>query len=104
MQYIPDNLKEFETSAKDIPPDLREIQQLLDSKWNLAAWRRYRIHGNWIAGLQFGNRHFRLVCDRGYVEVYEITDQREEQICPPEEQRISISPRQVYELLAKAVA
>jgi hypothetical protein len=104
MQYIPDNLKEYESAANDIPDCLREIQGLLDAKWKLAAWQRYRINGNWIAGLEFGGRHFRLVCDRGYVEIYEIADGGESQILPPEDQRTSISPTQIYELLAKAVA
>jgi len=77
---------------------------LLGGKWKLAAFRRYRVNGNWIAGLELDDRHFRLLCDRGYVEVFEITGGRETQILPPDEQRTSISPRQIYELLAKAVA
>jgi hypothetical protein len=104
MQYIPDSLKEFESAGKDIPDRLREVQRLLDPQWKLAAFQQYRIHGNWIAGLEFADRQFRLVCDRGYVEVYEITDGREGQIFPPEDQRTSISPRQIYELLSRAVA
>ena len=104
MQYIPDNLKEYESAANDIPDRLREIHGLLGAKWKLAAWQQYRIHSNWIAGLEFGDRHFRLVCDRGYVDIYEIAGGRESQILPPEDQRTSISPRQIYELLAKAVA
>ena len=104
MQYIPDNLSEFESAAKDIPDCLREIQQLLGAKWHLAAFQRYRVNGNWIAGLECEGRHFRLVCDRGYVDVYEIVGERESQILPPSEQRTSISPRQIYELLAKPVA
>lgn len=104
MKYIPDHLKEFESATNDIPDGLREIQRLLNAKWKLAAWRQYRVNSNWIAGLEFGCRHFRLVCDRGYVEVYEITDGHECQILPPEDQRITISPQQIYELLAKAVA
>jgi hypothetical protein len=104
MQYIPDNLREFESAAKDVPDKLREIQRLLGGKWNLAALQRYRINSNWIAGLEFGDRHFRLVCDRGYIDVYEITGDGERQILPPAEQRTSIAPKQIYELLAKAVA
>jgi hypothetical protein len=39
-----------------------------------------------------------------YVDVYEIKGEREIQILPPNEQRTSISPRQICELLANAVA
>ena len=103
MQYIPENLREHESAARDVP-DCLEDQRLLGGRWKLAAFQRYRINGNWIAGLALGDRHFRLVCDRGYVEVYEITGGRETQILPAEEWRTSISPRQICELLARTVA
>jgi hypothetical protein len=103
VEYIPEHLRDLQSAASDIPDGLREIQRLLDPKWKLAAWQRYRINGNWIAGLEFVGRHFRLVSDRGYVEVYEITDGSERQILPPVDQRTSISTGQIYELLAKAV-
>ena len=103
MQYIPDHLWEFESAAKDMPARLREIQQWLGAGWKLAAWQPYRVSGNWIAGLEFESRHFRLVCDRGYVDVFEITDGRQGRVFPPEDQRTRISPKQVYELLSHAV-
>lgn len=104
MQYIPDNLREYESAAKDVPDCLQEVQRLLAGRWKLAAFQRYRINGNWIAGLESGDRHVRLVCDRGYVDVYEITGGLETRILPPKDQRISISARQICELLTKAVA
>ena len=103
MQYIPEGLAQFKSSHNDKPDDLREIQLLLDFDWKLVVWQRYKINGNWIAGLEFHGRHFRLVCDRGYVEVYEITNDHETEIQPPKDQLTTISPRQVCELLAKAV-
>ena len=104
MKYIPDNLKEFESPANEIPDYLREIQQLLDTRWKLVVWQRYKVNDNWIAGVMFGNRHFRLMCDRGYVDVYEITTERERWLPPPQEQHTNISPKQICELLGKAVA
>jgi hypothetical protein len=87
-----------------MPDPLREIRRSLDPNWSVIVWQRYNVFDNWIAGLEFCGRHFRLVSDRGYVEVYEITGGQENQIVPPKDQLTSISPKQVYELLAKAVA
>jgi hypothetical protein len=65
MQYIPENLREHESAARDVPDCLQEVQRLLGGRWKLAAFQRYRINGNWIAGLALGDRHFRLVCGAG---------------------------------------
>lgn len=52
MQYIPDNLSEYESAARDVPDCLQEVQRLLDGRWKLAAFQRYRISGNCLLPAQ----------------------------------------------------
>jgi hypothetical protein len=113
MQYIPENLREYESSDKSIPDRLQAVLRQLDPKWKLAASQRYTVNGNWIAGLEFEGRHFKLACDRVGIEVYEITGGREQRILnspeePPQNWDDTFfyvtQPKEIYEILSKAVA
>jgi hypothetical protein len=84
------------------PPELERIRSMLPTDW---AQTSFRFGGmGWVADFEFRSRLFQLISDRGYIDVYEIVDGKQRHVFPPEEQRISISPEQVYELLTKAAA
>ena len=84
------------------PPELERIRSLLPTDW---AQTSFRFAGmGWVADFEFRSRLFQLVSDRGYIDVYEITDGKRRHVFPPEEQRGSISPEQVCELLKKGAA
>ena len=84
------------------PPELERIKSMLPADW---AQTSFRFGGmGWVADFEFRSRRFQLISDCGYIDVYEITDGKQRHVFPPEEQRISISPEQVYELLRKTAA
>ena len=104
MKYIPNNLREYESATNEMPDSLRDIQRLLGAKWKLAVWQRYTVNNNWIAGLEYNGRHFKLVCDRGGIDVFDITDGHERQIPTTVDSNWITPPSQIYELLTKVVA
>ena len=83
--------------AAEQSPDLQEIMRLLPDDWKLERLGPGRL--NWIADLTCKNNQFRLVCDRGYIGVSEIVDGKMISVEPADAQRVSISPRQVCDLL-----
>ena len=104
MKYIPDNLIQDEVATNEIPKSLREIHQLLGAKWRLVEWRLYKVNNNWIAGLEYQGRHFQLVCDRGGIDIFDITSGHERRIPSTVDSNWITPPSQIYELLTKAVA
>ena len=78
------------------PPELHEILSLLQGSrlLSLEFWSM-----GWVAVLESKQKTFQLVSDRGYIDAYELVEGRQIAIPPPEDQRISIKPGQVCELL-----
>ena len=75
---------------------------MLPATWVLSSLTWWAM--GWVAELALRRRKFQLVSDRGYIDVYEIIEGKQEQVLPPEEQRRSITPEQVHALLLKAAA
>jgi hypothetical protein len=84
------------------PPELDTILRMLPGQWRLASLKWWAM--GWIADLDARARRFQLVSDRGYIDVYEIVDGQQRHVLPPEEQRTSITPEQVYALLSTTAA
>jgi hypothetical protein len=83
------------------PPDeLQAVMRGLEG-WQMKSYKYFSV--GWEADLRWRKRSFRLVAERGYMDVYEVLDGKPTQILPPEDQRLSISPRQVSVLLSRAV-
>ena len=83
--------------AAEQSAELQEILRLLPDAWKLK--RQGPGRSNWVADLTCKSTEFRLVCDRGYVNVSKIADGQMIPVQPPDDQRVSISPRQVVDLL-----
>lgn len=86
--------------AAELSSDLQAILKLLPKGWQLARLGPGRIR--WVAELAFKKDRFQLVSDRGYIEVSKIVQGKTMSIPPPPDQRISISPQQVCNLLLQS--
>lgn len=83
-----------------LPDELTEIQKALSADWKLDLFKYWAM--GWLANLSSGKKRFQLVSDRGYINVYEIVEGTAKQIVPPEDQRKTIAPGQVAQILLTA--
>ncbi|MCG8584053.1 MAG: hypothetical protein MI757_05000, partial [Pirellulales bacterium] len=67
--------------AAQLSPELESLLDLLSNDWRLERLGSGRVR--WGADLSYNERSFHLVCDRGYIEAYEVVDGRLEWIEPP---------------------
>ena len=89
---------------KSIPQELQGVLDHLPGACKLTAFKTWQM--GWIATITFrtsGNRTFRLVSDRGYIDAYDISFGKEQHLFPPEDQRIEISPSRVAALIQTAL-
>jgi hypothetical protein len=91
----------FTMPKPPLPDALTEIQKGLPADWKLDLFKYWAMA--WLANLSCGKKRFQLVCDRDYINVYEIVEGTAKQIVAPEDQRKTITPSQVCQLLLSAV-
>ena len=83
------------------PPELENIITLLEARWKLTSLEHWAM--GWVSVIESKKQKIQLVSDRGYVDVYMFFAGQTHpvHIMPPEDQRASITPRQVCELIQK---
>lgn len=91
------------SKSNAIPLELQRVLTHLSPGCKLAAFKTWQM--GWTATIAFsrGNRRFRLVSDRGYVDAYDISSGKEHHLFPPKDQRVAISPSQVASLIHTAL-
>jgi hypothetical protein len=82
------------------PDELTEIMSGLPDGWRLVSYKYWQM--GWEAYIQASRRSFQLVSDRGYVNVHANVGGKLQQIMPPKDQRMSITPEQIRQLLMSA--
>lgn len=87
--------------AAEQSSELKEILRLLPGDWKLEKLGPGRVR--WIADLRCKNEQFRLVCDRGGIDIGKLVGGKMVAIEPPDDQRVFKTPRQIVNLLLASV-
>ncbi len=82
-----------------LPIEIQELVDLIPKEWELVSWNRQCM--GWLVKLVVQGRRFDVSSHRGYVEISEICAGGQREIRSDESE---MSPKQIYEFIAKTVA